>query len=218
MIPPHVTLPTQPSRLIYRRTAIIASVSALAVAGVLWLVWPEGHGLVGYFLYAIPAHLLISVVPNEPMLLAAAKTHAPMLVAIAGTAGCIVAICLDYALIGWLVNHRLVRREIDDSGAFHWAQKYFGKAPFLLIVGSALLPVPFWPAKILGIVRDYPLWRFCVALIVGRLPRFYVWALLGQRFKVPDSVLGSAGATLALIAGWGVWRTYRRNRQRATER
>jgi len=195
----------------------MATGTTVVVAAILWFVWPAGRTLVGYGLYAIPAHLLISVVPNEPMLLAAAKTQSPILVAIAGTLGCLVAITLDYALIGWLVNHRLVRREIDDSGGFHWAQKQFGRAPFLLIAGSALLPVPFWPAKILGIVRDYPLWRFYLALIVGRFPRFYVWALLGQRFKVPDSVLGSAGATLALIAAWGVWRTYRRNRQRAIQ-
>lgn len=211
-----LTLPSQPARPSYRRGALVAAATTAAVAGLVAVIWPGGRPLVGYGLYAIAAHLLISVVPNEPMLLAAAKTQAPLLVAIAGTLGCIVAIVLDYALLGWLVNHRLVRREIDESAGFRWAQKYFGKAPFWVIVASALLPVPFWPAKILAIVTDYPRSRFSLALILGRLPRFYVWALLGQRFKVPTSVLASAWLTLALMAGWGVWRTYRRNKARPT--
>ena len=33
---------------------------------------PDRRPLVGYFLYAIPAHLLISVLANEPALFAAA--------------------------------------------------------------------------------------------------------------------------------------------------
>lgn len=205
-------MPAQPTRPSYKRAAILAALSALVTAGILTLAWPAGRPLVGYGLYAVAAHLLISVVPNEPMLLATAKTQAPAFVAIAGTLGCIVAIIIDYALLGWLVNHRFVRREIDDSGGFRWAQKYFGKVPFLIIALSALAPIPFWPAKILAIVRDYPRSRFCLALVVGRLPRFYWLAVLGQKVKVPDSALASAGVSLALMAGWGVWRTYRRNR------
>jgi ribonucleoside-triphosphate reductase len=195
--------------------AIVVTALALALAGALALVWPEGRQLIGYGLYAIPAHLLISVLANEPMLLAAAKSFSPESVAIAGTAGCLVAIVLDYALIGWLVNIRLVRAEVDESRGFFRAQKFFGRAPFLLILASALLPVPFYPVKILAIVRDYSPVRFCVALVLGRLPRFYLLALGGKRVQAPDSALLSAGVALGLIAGWGVWRAYRRNRKRA---
>lgn len=199
----------------YRTPAIVVSALALGVAGVLALGWPEGRQLIGYGLYAIPAHLLISVLANEPMLLSAAKSFSPESVAIAGTAGCLVAIVLDYALIGWLVNLRLVRTEVDESRGFLRAQKFFGRAPFLLIFASALLPVPFYPVKILAIVRDYSPVRFSVALVLGRLPRFYLLALGGKRIQAPDSALLSAGVALGLIAGWGVWRAYRRNRKRA---
>lgn len=210
-----LSIASSPSRPNYRTAAIIALTAALIVAGIVAIVWPADRALVGYGLYAIPAHLLISVLANEPMLLATAKSYPPVMVAVAGTTGCLVAIILDYALIGWMVNHRFVRTEIDESRGFRRVQTIFGRAPFLLILGSALLPVPFYPAKILAIARDYPLGRFCLALALGRLPRFYLLAMGGQKVQAPNSALMSAGVALTLIGGWGVWRTYRRNRDRA---
>lgn len=204
-----------PARNSYRTLAFVAGTLALGLAGAVALVWPELRQLVGYGLYAVPAHLLISVLSNEAMLLSAAKTFSPSSIAIAGTAGCLVAIILDYAFIGWLVNQRLVRTEINESRGFGTAQRIFSRAPFVLILGSALLPVPFYPVKILAIVRDYSITRFAIALALGRLPRFYLLALGGKKVQAPDSALLSAGVALALIAGWGVWRTYRRNRHRA---
>ena len=201
----------------YRRLALAAIGIALGGVGLVAWLLPTSRPLVYYFLYAVPAHLLVSVLANEPALLAAAKEGTPLAVAIAGTLGCIVAIVLDYALIGWFVNRRLIRAEIDDSKGFRIAQKYFGKAPLLLIVLSALLPVPFFPVKILAIISDYSLTRFIAALIVGRLPRFYLLALLGQKVKAPGSALASAGATLALIGIWGLWRTVKRNRSQKAE-
>jgi membrane protein YqaA with SNARE-associated domain len=197
----------------YRRLATAITVSALLAAGLLALLLPQWRSLIGYFVYAIPAHLLISVLANEPALLAAAKTFSPTAVSLAGTAGCLVAIVLDYALVGWLTNLRLVKTELDDSRGFRTAQRFFGKAPFALILLSALLPVPFYPVKILAITRDYSLWRFVGALVLGRFPRFYLLALGGQKVQAPDSALISAGVALGLIAGWGLWRTIRRNRQ-----
>jgi membrane protein YqaA with SNARE-associated domain len=200
----------------YQQLAIAASIVTAAAAGVLWVARPDLHPLVSYFLYAIPAHLLISVIANEPALFAAAKSAPPMAVAVAGTAGCVVAAILDYALIGWFANRKLIKTELEDSRGYHMAQRFFGRAPFILILLSALLPVPFYPVKILAITRDYSLARFLAAVIAGRMPRFYLLALGGQKVKAPGSALVSAGVTLGLIAAWGIWRTVRRNRQKRT--
>ena len=99
-----------------------------------------------------------------------------MLVALVGTSATLVAIVLDYWLIGWLVNHHLVKPVVQESRWFTFASRWFRKAPALLIAGSALAPVPFYPVKIMAIAADYPLRRFMAALIVGRLPRFYFLA------------------------------------------
>ncbi len=210
-----VTLQSSPVRPSYRRAAIAALAAALVVAGVAAVVWPDQRGLVVYGLYAIPAHLLISVVAMEPMLFATAKSYSYLAVAIVGTAGCLVAIILDYALIGWIVTRRLIREELDDSRAFIRAQKFFGSAPFLFILVSALVPMPFYPTKILAISRDYPLPRFCLALTLGRLPRFYYLAVIAHKVHAPKSALVSAAVALTAMAAWGLWRTYRRNKMRA---
>lgn len=208
-----VDLPVQPRRR-YRNYAIAVAGSAAIGAGAVALARPDLIPAVSYFLYAIPAHLLISVLANEIALFAAAKLVPPVAVAVAGTAGCVVAIVLDYALIGWFVNRRMVKTELDDSRGFQMALRFFGRAPFVLILLSAMLPVPFYPVKILGIARDYSLARFVVAIILGRFPRFYLLALGGQKVQAPDTALLSAGIALALIGTWGVWRTIKRNRAR----
>jgi len=200
-------------RPFYRRLAIGVTAAALVGAGLVAAFAPAQRPLVGYFLYAIPAHLLISVLANEPALFAAAKSAPPVAVAAAGTAGCIVAAILDYALIGWFINHRLIKTELEDSRGYQFAQRFFARAPFVLILLSALLPVPFYPVKILAIARDYSLVRFIAAVVAGRLPRFYLLALGGQKMKAPGSALVSAGVALTLIGGWGVWRTIRKNRK-----
>jgi membrane protein YqaA with SNARE-associated domain len=213
-----VALPTAAARPSYRRVAIAALAAALLIAGVAAVLWPDQRGLIVYGLYAIPAHLLISVVAMEPMLFATAASHSYVAVAVVGTAGCLVAIILDYALIGWIVTRRLIREELDDSTFFAAAQRFFGRAPFLVIVVSALLPIPFYPTKILAISRDYPLPRCCLALAIGRLPRFYYLAMIAHRIHAPKSALVSAAVALTAMAAWGLWRTYRRNKMRAQKR
>ncbi|HKT80590.1 MAG TPA: hypothetical protein VJP86_10260, partial [Vicinamibacterales bacterium] len=136
-----------------RFTLFTAGVSAAIVA----IVFPARRLLVAYALYAIPAHLLISFLPNEPMLLYVAKSSAPASVATAGTLGAIAAAILDFWLIGWFVNSGLVRSKLDGSRIYRVASRIFLKAPFLLIAGSALAPVPFYPVKILAIASGYSL-------------------------------------------------------------
>lgn len=198
----------------HRAAATVAVVLLVVVAGLVALFAPAARRLAWYALYAVPAHLLVSVLAHEPMLFETAKYYPPALVAAVGTIGCIVAAIVDYAIIGWLVGHRLVRTELEDSRAFRAAQRWFGKAPFLLIAASAFFPVPFYPAKILAIARAYPLSRFILAVVIGRLPRFWLLAIGGQKMKAPSGALLSAGVALALIGAWGAWRTIRRNRMR----
>jgi membrane protein YqaA with SNARE-associated domain len=202
----------------YRPAALAAAVLFALFCGALVLVDPGNRELAVYGLYAVPAHLLISFLPHEPALWIAARIYPPLVVAVMGTAATIVAIVLDYWLIGWLVNHHLVKPVVQESRWFQFAARWFRKAPAVLIAGSALAPVPFYPVKILAIAADYPLRRFIAALVVGRLPRFYVLArVLSEldEYAAPDNrtlmwiVLG-----LAAFSAWRIWKAH----QQATSR
>jgi membrane protein YqaA with SNARE-associated domain len=199
----------------YRPAALVSTAVFAAFCGALVLYDPRYTQLAIYGLYAIPAHLLISFLPHEPALWIAARLYPPIVVALVGTAATLVAIVLDYWLIGWLVNHHLVKPVVQESRWFTFASRWFRKAPALLIVGSALTPgVPFYPVKILAIAADYPLRRFIVALIVGRLPRFYV---LARFLAALDNYAAPKNSTLMYIvlalAAFGAWRFLKARKQ-----
>jgi membrane protein YqaA with SNARE-associated domain len=202
----------------YRSAALIAlgAFGLLCAAAVLYD--PRLSQLALYGLYAVPAHLLISFLPHEPALWLAARLYPAVFVAFVGTLATVVAIVLDYWLIGWLVNHHLVRPVVQESRWFTFAQRWFRKAPALLIAGSALAPVPFYPVKILAIMCDYPLRRFIPALIVGRLPRFYalarVLAEVDEYAQPRNSTLLWVMLALASFGAWRIWKAH----QQATSR
>lgn len=190
----------------YRPAALTALVvfGALACGAVVYD--PRCVPLALYGLYAILAHLLISFLAHEPALWYAAKLYPAGVVALVGTLATIVAIVLDYWLIGWLVNHHLVRAVVQESRWFQFAQRWFRKAPLVLISGSAFAPVPFYPVKIIAIASEYPLRRFMIALVIGRLPRFWLLAKVGGEVQPRNSTLGWIMVGLAVIGTWRIWR------------
>jgi len=202
----------------YRPAALVSAAVFGLFCGALVLYDPRYTQLAIYALYAIPAHLLISFLPHEPALWIAARLYPASVVAVVGTAATLVAIVLDYWLIGWLVNHHLVKPVVQESRWFKFASRWFRKAPALLIAGSALAPVPFYPVKIMAIAADYPLRRFIAALLVGRLPRFYILArfLAGlDNYAAPkNSTLMWIVLALAAFGGWRFWKAH----QQATAR
>ena len=196
----------------YRPAALISAAVFGLLCGALVLYDPRYTQLAIYALYAIPAHLLISFLPHEPALWIVARLYPASVVAVVGTAATLVAIVLDYWLIGWLVNHHLVKPVVQESRWFKFASRWFRKAPALLIAGSALAPVPFYPVKIMAIAADYPLRRFIAALLVGRLPRFYILArfLAGlDNYAAPkNSTLMWIVLTLAAFGAWRFWKAH----------
>ena len=196
----------------YRPAALGAAALFGLLCGAVVLYDPRYSQLAIYALYAIPAHLLISFLPHEPALWIAARLYPAILVALVGTSATLVAIVLDYWLIGWLVNHHLVKPVVQESRWFTFASRWFRKAPALLIAGSALAPVPFYPVKIMAIAADYPLRRFMAALIVGRLPRFYFLARFLSElddYAAPrNSTLVWIVLALAAFSAWRIWKAH----------
>jgi ribonucleoside-triphosphate reductase len=197
----------------YRPAALAAAAAFGLCCGAAALYDPRLSQLAVYGLYAIPAHLLVSFLPHEPALWIAARLYPALLVAVVGTAATVVAIVVDYWLIGWLVNHHLVRPVVQGSRWYQFASRWFNKAPGLLIAGSALAPVPFYPVKIMAIAADYPLRRFMVALVLGRLPRFYFLARVLSEiddYAAPDnSTLVWIVLALASLGAWRLWKAHR---------
>ena len=173
-----------------RWKAILALGSTALLSGWLLVVlFPYYRNLVLFGLYSIPSHLLISPFPHEPVLLQAAKFFSPLWISVAGIIGCCTAGFLDYWIISPLINNYKVRPKLDNTRLFRKSLQYFFKYPFAILVVAAISPVPFYPFKFLSIAGHYSLWKYQAALILGRMPRYYVLALMGQELQVSTWVL-----------------------------
>ncbi len=172
--------------------------AAIGAAWVLIKLYPAYRDLVLFGLYSIPSHMLISPFPHEPVLLETAKYFPAWQIALGGTIGCCLAGFLDYWIITPLVNHRYIRPKLDNRRIFRKSLEYFYKFPFAILVFAAVSPIPFYPFKFLSIAGRYPLWKYQLALIVGRTPRYYVLAVLGHVLQIPTWVLAVTFVALLL--------------------
>jgi len=161
----------------------------LAVGGGLILVLPDRRELILFGLYAVPSHTLISPFPIEPPLLYFAKTNPPLLVAGLALLGCLLSGFFDYLLLMPLLHHRALRPKYENTRFFRKGVAFFHRSPFLLLIVVHLTPIPFYPFKFLSIASKYRFWRYQVAAVIGRAPRYYILAWFGHTVELPNWAL-----------------------------
>lgn len=151
---------------------------------ILMLLKIEGNGLLWLFFYSIPANTAISVFPHEPAIVFCGQHFDAILVAVVATAGNLLAGWIDYHFFT-PVLHMKFTAAYKNSKAYDRAVRWFNAAPFWAVVVFALTPLPFYLVKFLVFSTGYSMPRYMTGIAVGRLPRFYLLALLGQFLKVP---------------------------------
>lgn len=148
----------------------------------------DWNGLLWLFFYSIPANTAISVFPHEPVIIYCGQYFDVMIVALVAVAGNLVAGLVDYHFFTPVLKMRFsvgYRKTRTYERAIRW----FGTAPFWSIVVFALTPLPFYLVKFLAFSSGYSMTRYVAAIAVGRLPRFYLLALLGGAVQVPVSIM-----------------------------
>ena len=146
------------------------------------------HPLWNFFIYSIPSNAAISVFPHEPILIYLGNSYDPIILAIIGTMGTIVAGLLDHLVFVPLFSLKSLEFMQRFKG-YRRAKKWFNIQPFLTLTIAGFSPVPFSPFKILAFTSQYPLLRYIGSLVAGRMPRYYLLALFGGFFKVPNWIL-----------------------------
>ena len=146
------------------------------------------HPLLNFFIYSIPSNAAISVFPHEPILIYLGKSYDPAILAVIGTLGTIVAGLLDYFVFVPLFSLKSLDFAQRSKG-YRRAKKWFNVQPFLTLSIAGFSPVPFFPFKILAFASHYPLLRYIASLVAGRMPRYYLLALFGEFFQVPNWLL-----------------------------
>jgi hypothetical protein len=138
----------------------------------------------------------------EPALLAYGRIYPPLVVALVGTAASLGAEALNYAGYAWLLHGRHLGRIREVSSG---VTRMFQRQPFLACIVVACTPVPDWSVRVLGTLARYPARRYLLAFAVGRVPKFWLIATVGQALQVSLSAvvalaLGSVLVTLGGVA------------------
>jgi len=178
-----------------------------AVGVFMMIAKPEVNPLLIVFFYSIPSNCAISLFPHEPVLVCYGKFVNLWQLSIAATIGTIVAAYLDYKFFRPVLNLSYSAK-YKSHRFYKKAHKWFYKMPFIVLVVAGFSPIPFYPFKFMVYSSKYSLWRYIAAVVTGRFPRYYLLALLGFAFQIPNWIIFGLFAGMFLlvyhrrILGW----------------
>ena len=182
------------------RALIVLTAGVGAVIGAAWLAFPDHTGMVVFGAYAVQSHALLSPFPIEPPLLHIAQVRPVLLVAALAAAGSLIAGLYDGLILPALLHHPALRPRYRDNRLFRGAHEFFMAFPFLFLVLAHVTPIPYYPFKFLAFAAGYPFWRYELAILLGRLPRYVVLAWVGHAVAFPWWALALLAATMVGVA------------------
>ena len=187
------------------KTRVIIFIFEISLVAVLLLIWltstsiRNSKSLWILFFYSFPSQFLIAVVPHEPVFLYFSKFYAPITVTLVSVSSTVLTEIVNYSTFKFIVDLKSFHR-IRYSGFIKKLIDNFNRAPFLVLWVAGFTPIPFYPLRFLVVLAHYPLYKYILAVFLSRAPRFYLLALFGHAFKIPDSWLAILFALLILVA------------------
>lgn len=164
------------------------------------------------FIYSIPSNMAISIFPHEPLVVYFGKTYDPINIAAIVMGGTWIAGLLDYYVFVPILSHRFTGF-ITNTKDYQKSAEWFMKQPFWALVVAGFTPIPFFVFKFIAFSVQYSIFKYMLALLIGRFPRYYLLALIGAVYQIPSSFILTIfiGMVLLYILRW--WKDYRINRQ-----
>ncbi|MDW7679605.1 MAG: hypothetical protein SCK70_03525 [bacterium] len=188
---------------ISKRRILVFSLEIILVLAllVLWLSsekLQQSRNLWVLFFYSIPCQFLIAIVPHEPVFLYFSKFYQPLTVTLVSVSGAILTEILNYSTFGFIVDLSNFDR-LKHSGIVARIIGFFHRAPFLVLWIAGFTPIPFYPFRFLVVLAKYPLGKYLLSVALSRTPRFFLLALLGYAFKLPDWALAALFVSMILL-------------------
>ncbi len=183
-----------------RTYAFGAAMILIGAVGVFMMIAkPEINPLWVVFFYSIPSNCAISLFPHEPVLVWYGKFVSYWHISIVATIGTLVAAYLDYKFFVPILNLSYSTK-YKSRRLYKRAHYWFYKIPFISLIIAGVSPIPFFPFKFMVFSSKYSLWKYLLALAVGRLPRYFLLAFAGFKLQIPTWIIfGSFGAMLLTI-------------------
>ncbi len=118
----------------------------------------------------------------------------------------------EYHVITFLLRYGRIGK-VRDTRVYRWAAKWFAVSPFVVVALFGFLPLPVDVVRWLAILYRYSRWRYFAAYVLGRFPRYVVWALSAVWLDLTWWQILVCQAALVLAAGvmvaHSVWRRRR---------
>jgi hypothetical protein len=187
---------------IFLRGTAVAALVLIPIA----IMFPNQAALVWLAVVGVPANgPLGPLLPTafEPLMMEAVKYHTPLEVALVSLAVYMYMEYLNLHIYRWILSFKKLEK-LRENKITQKAGEYFAMQPFATTMVVAALPLPFWVVRCLAILRNYEIERYMLATLIGRFPRLYLYAWLGEKLMLPRWILVSiaVGGALVLI----VWR------------
>jgi membrane protein YqaA with SNARE-associated domain len=138
----------------------------------------------------------------EPILIAYAQLFSPPLLAIAGALAATAVEIPNYFIYRRVLLSRWMSR-LRSAPSTRRMTALFSRWPFVALWILVWSPLPDWGARVLAVHSGYPVRRYLAAVLLARLPRFLVLALLGYQLRLgPEAVIAIIAGSLAIaVAG-----------------
>lgn len=152
--------------------------------GYLFFVGSRYSQLLGFFGYMSVACTIIPL-PTPPYVIALGKVFDPLIVALVGAVGNCIAAFVEYRFLLWFFSKMELQQRVETNAIFQRFSSYFQRAAFMCLVFTGFAPIPFEPFRFAAILAGYNLTLYLLAVLLGRFPRYYLMALIGDQFQVP---------------------------------
>ncbi|NOY59208.1 MAG: VTT domain-containing protein [Calditrichaeota bacterium] len=172
----------------------------------------ESKSLWILFLYNFPSQFLIAIVPHEPVFLFYSKFYAPLTVTVVATIGTVITEYLNYSIFGFFAEFRPVQK-FKNGRVVQKILLLFKKAPFSALWIAGISPIPFYPFRFMVVLSDYPLWKYLLAVLTSRFPRFYLFALAGRAIQLPNYILITFFGAITVVLYVPLIRKLRKKKQ-----
>lgn len=149
---------------------------------------------------------------TTPTLLYYGKFHAPWAVALAGGSASAAGSALQLMVLRWAISsrHRWMTRWTPSREKIEATLRRYPSASFMALLLARATPLPDAPLKLVAAVVEYPIHLYTLAVLLGSLPYFYLLAMLGHEFHVPNWVV--LAAIVLIVAGVAIDRLRTRRR------
>ncbi len=189
------------------------ALAALAAAVLVPVVVPL-FPFVLYTIWTNGPHSPVLPASYEPVLMLYGRLYPPVLIGAAGTAATVFVEWVNYHLYTRAAELRTVR-QLQDGRLVVRLRRLFARRPFFTVWLCSITPLPYWVARVLSVLAQYSKPRHLTATALGRFPKLWCIAALGEPLGLSIRWLVAASvAALGLAGALGLFARLRRSLRR----